>query len=111
MKKLFILGKLYLERLTVEMDYTKSASFFRCAISYGNTEALDYLGKQYEQGLEIEEDQSKAMELYIPGAQQQDPEWLYEVGECYRFSCVACRKECIEGLRVLHERYECCSCS
>jgi len=85
----FVMGKIYYEELTVVMDYEKSASFFNYAIGLGNTEALSYLGRQYEHGLGMEENREKAKEFYLKAAELEDPDahWylacIYESEEGY----------------------------
>lgn len=47
------------------------------------TAKLFYLGKQYEEGLRMIEDESKAVELYMSGAELENPKCLYEMGGCF----------------------------
>jgi len=81
----FIMGKMFFDGMTVEVDYEKSASFFQCAIDYGNSEGFSYLGRQYQGGLGMPSDDRKALKLYMNGAELQDPECLYELGRCFQY--------------------------
>lgn len=56
-----IIGKMFFEGMPVEVGFEKSPSFFQSAINCGSTEALYYLGWQYEEGLGVSEDKRKAM--------------------------------------------------
>lgn len=76
-------GKMFYEGTAVEADFEKSASFFQCAINYGNTKAFAYLGRQYGLGLGMIQDEIKAVELFMKGAELEDPERLYEMGACF----------------------------
>lgn len=56
--------------MAAEVDNEKSASFFHCAINYGNREAFLYLGRQYD--WRMEEDENKPVELYMGGEELQN---------------------------------------
>lgn len=83
----FIMAKMYLQGLKVEVDCEKSSMFFKFTISYRSRKAYAYLGRQYFWGLGMREDERKAVELYLKGAEQQDPECLYEMGQCFQYGC------------------------
>lgn len=79
----------------------RSSSYFHCAIKYGNSESFSYLGKHYELGLGINEDETKAFRLYMNGAELEDPQCVYLVGNCFR------NGYCIEEDDVMgYEYYE-----
>lgn len=76
--------KMYLEGLTVEADYEKSASYFRNAIQCGITEAYYPFGLQCAKGLGMTADFKKAFTCWMDGSKQQDAECLFSVGTCLR---------------------------
>lgn len=71
-----VMGKMFYDGIAVEVDYEKSASFFKCAIRYGNIEAYVCLGRQYKGGFRMIDDENKAVELFMHGAELNDPECL-----------------------------------
>lgn len=90
---LFSNGQNVFPWVTVEVDYEKYASFFSSAISFGNTEAFAFLGRQYQRGLGIEEDKCKALEFFMNRVTLKDSECFFEIGGCFRFGCRACWRE------------------
>lgn len=80
-----IMGKMFYDGSAVEVEYERSASLFQCAIRYGNSEAFALLGRQYNYGLGMIEDEIKAVELLMTGVELQDPECLYEMGVCFEY--------------------------
>jgi len=57
-------GEIYLKGLGTEPDYTKSADWFAKAAAQGSRRARINLGYQYEQGLGVQKDLARALNLY-----------------------------------------------
>ena len=62
------LGMMYQSGEYVSRNYAKAFSFFEMAYQGGCSKAAYYLGKYYENGITIEADQEKALEIYMAGA-------------------------------------------
>lgn len=76
---------MFLEGIEAEANYEKSAAFFRCAINHGNSEAFQYLGRQFAGGLGMTRDQERAVEYCMNGAELENPGCLHEMGRCFYF--------------------------
>ncbi|MBP3556324.1 MAG: sel1 repeat family protein [Thermoguttaceae bacterium] len=65
-------------------DQEKFAALLKAAES-GDAEATRELGDRYRDGIGVEQDSNRAVELYRQAAESGDAEAMRELGDCYRY--------------------------
>ena len=76
------------------------------AAELGSAKAMCELGWQYRQGtVALEEDHTKAIELFQKAAELGEPEAYYWLARCYQFG-IGVEKDLEKALKYAFEAYE-----
>jgi len=77
------LGMRYYRGEGVSLDYDRAVLHLRRALEQGDTEAANILGKMYEFGMGVKEDEALSAKWYIAGAELNDPSCQFHASIAY----------------------------